>query len=912
MRSLALGLCLSTALVAQSYQNFESGQTHGVAVSADGTRLYAVNTPDDRLVVYSLANPSAPVVLREIPVGLEPVAVAPRTADEVWVVSGLSDAISIVDVERGVVIDTLHVKDEPADVVFAGGKAFVSVTTSREVRVFDVTTRAEIGRVPVFGDEPRALVASSDGATVWVAVQMSGNDTTIVPDDKAPPPPPPTNMALPPAPPQGIIVNSDDPTWKPILNVDLPDYDVVEIDTATLTVRRNYSAVGTTLFGMAVRPGSSELWVANTDARNLVRFEPVLRGHAVDNRLTRIDTAMATQAVIDLNPGIDYTLLPNPAALSTALAQPTAVVWNQAGDRGYVAAFGTDRIGVIDAAGAVVARIEVGNATGSQADPRRKRGPRSLALHPSAPRLYVLNRLADSLSVIDTGSRSVLLELPMLFDPTPVALKEGRGFLYDAKLSGNGTMACAACHIDGRNDGLAWDLGDRGGNMERAIGAGGVGNFMVHPMKGPLVTQTLQGLAGTKPFHWRGDRARGQDFNGAFDSLMGAAQLPMPDIDSLAAFMESIVFPPNPNQNMDRTYSTAPAGLSAREGFLFYTQTPFNGVLRCVDCHSLFTGTNGQIFSAAVLGVPQPFKVAQLRLTYKKTGNKKAAQRTSGYGLLHDGSDESAFDLLSRSVFGPLANNSVRKQQLQNFVEAFDSGIAPTVGFTVSVAANNVADRTAALLLLEGQAIAGNTALIAKGEIDGRRSGFAYDRAALRFTPDRAGANAPTLADLAVLVAQGRAQLTFQGVPLGTAQRTGIDRDLDGTRDGDEGLEVYGAASAGCNGEPRLTGNSTPDVGNEQFALVCDNADAGANGAAVLGLTRMSANVLGITVLVTPLAGALVPMTADVHGTAVARLPIPNDIALRGGAFHAQAIMLSSCGSQGLSASPGLTITVGR
>jgi YVTN family beta-propeller protein len=906
-----LGLVVSPFLTAQAFVHYESAQARPIAVSADGLRLYAANTADSSLAVLSLADPSVPVLLREIRVGLEPVAVAPRTADEVWVVDAVSDSISVVDVARGVVTATIAVKDEPADIVFAGGKAFVSVTTDREVRVFDPLTRGELARIAIFGDEPRHLLASADGGTVWVAVHLSGNKTTIVPEPLAPPPPPPTNLQLPPPPRTGLIVDSDDPTWKPILNVDLPDHDVVEIDVATLKVRRTYSGVGTNLFGMALRPGTSELWVANTHARNLVRFEPAVRGHAIDSRLTRIVTGTPALAAIDLNPGIDYSVLPNDPATAIALSQPTAIEWNARGERGYVAAFGTDRIGVIDAAGSVVARIEVGNVSGATADPRNKRGPRGLALHPHAPRLYVLNRLADSISVIDTIADKVLGELE-LFDPTPTGLKEGRGFLYDAKLSGNGTMACAACHIDGRTDGLAWDLGDRGGNMEPAVGKGGIGNFMVHPMKGPMLTQTLQGLGGVGPFHWRGDRATLQDFNGAFASLMGRTQLARPDIDAFAAFMESIAFPSNPNQNLDRTYPTTPPGLSADEGFRFYTQIPFNGVTRCVDCHSLTTGTNSAIFSSQALGVPQPFKVAQLRLSYKKTGFKKAPQRTSGFGVLHDGSDASVFDLLSRTVFGPLATNTVRKTQLQNFVEAFDSGTAPTVGFAVTVSRASIVGHVADLLLLESQAMAGNCALIAKGRLDGVATGLAFDRAARTFRADRSGMGPFTLADLAILVANDRAALTFAGVPLGTAQRLGIDRDLDGTTDGDEGLDPYGASSPGCGGALALAGNATPDVGNAQFALVCENAPAATNGFVVLGLARTSVPVLGITLLVDPTLGAVVPMSGDARGAAFTRLPIPADAALRGGAFHAQAIFPSSCGSEGLVASQGLTVTVGR
>ena len=149
-------------------------------------------------------------------------------------------------------------------------------------------------------------------------------------------------------------------------------------------------------------------------------------------------------------------------------------------------------------------------------------------------------------------------------------MKDGRKFLYDAKLSGNGTMSCAACHIDGDVDGLAWDLGDPGGTMQAAPSGQpfpfNIGLASFHPMKGPMTTQTLRGLSSTNPLHWRGDRANFQAFNGAFASLMGGSQISASDMNTYAGFGTSMVFPPNPNQNLDRTYTTTPASANAQEG----------------------------------------------------------------------------------------------------------------------------------------------------------------------------------------------------------------------------------------------------------------------------------------------------------------------------------------------------------
>jgi len=68
----------------------------------------------------------------------------------------------------------------------------------------------------------------------------------------------------------------------------MPDNDVVEIDVATLAISRYFTQVGTVNLGLAVRRVNGDLYVANTDARNLTHFEPNVRSHSVDNRLTRI------------------------------------------------------------------------------------------------------------------------------------------------------------------------------------------------------------------------------------------------------------------------------------------------------------------------------------------------------------------------------------------------------------------------------------------------------------------------------------------------------------------------------------------------------------------------------------------------------------------------------------------------
>src|SRR5215470_13640624 len=126
-----LVLLTAAAARAGSFVEFESGQVRPLALSPDRTRLFAVNTPDDRLEIFAVDGAGNLTHTGSVAVGLEPVAVAARTNGEVWVVNHLSDSVSIVDVSSSPphVVRTLLVGDEPRDIVFAGtggNRAFIT------------------------------------------------------------------------------------------------------------------------------------------------------------------------------------------------------------------------------------------------------------------------------------------------------------------------------------------------------------------------------------------------------------------------------------------------------------------------------------------------------------------------------------------------------------------------------------------------------------------------------------------------------------------------------------------------------------------------------------------------------------------------------------------------------------------
>jgi YVTN family beta-propeller protein len=780
------GLGAGRAQAQTAYEHFESPQVHPARLTPDGTRLLVANTADSRLSVFNVSSPRSPALIAEIPVGLEPVSVNARSNDEVWVVNHVSDSISIVSLSQGIVVDTIRVGDEPADVVFAGSpqRAFVSVARRNEVRVFDPVTRGLVATIPLQGEHPRALAVNAAGDRVYAAFALSGNRTTIIPAELAPAQPAPTNPALPAPPRVGLIVDATDPAWSTTIRFTMPDNDVVEIDANTRSVVRYASRVGTVNLGLAVQPSTGHLYVANTDARNLVRFEPSLKDNFVLNRISRVVLGSSvTVTPVDLNPS---------PSRDTALAQPTDIAFEPTGSHLWVASFGTDRVARVDAStGSVVARVGIGPNSGS----RTMRGPRGLALHGASSTLYVVNRISNTLSVVDTANAAAVAELNVgSFDPTPTAIRVGRGFLYNAMLSGRGTSSCASCHVDAEIDLLAWDLGDPGGNMQTVTNSGQT--FNMHPMKGPLTTQTLKGLRNTEPLHWRGDKATFNDFNGAFASLLGGTQLAAADMQAFTAFILTVRMAPNPNRNLDDTLPASFAGADPRAGENFFLNVAFrtggtNPAASCNTCHSITNGgTNRVIFSGQVLGTTQPLKTAQLRNMYHKNNFRKTVggQSVGGYGFSHDGADATLNDFLSHPVFGSLSTSSTDKANLNAFLQSFPTGMAPAVGYSRTVSSANASSPavTNDVALLEGQARLGKIDLIAKGRLNGVARGLYYNPVTQRYDQDAAGAPSLTWTQLQSAAASGQSLFTLMGVPPGTGVRMGIDRDADGVLDANE------------------------------------------------------------------------------------------------------------------------------
>jgi DNA-binding beta-propeller fold protein YncE len=798
----------STLVCAMGYTHLEPRQQHPVTLTPDGRKLLALHSTAHMLSVFDVGTPprSKPLLVAEISVSTAPVTVRARTNDEAWVVNEGSDSVSVISLSQGLVIDTLRVADEPADVCFANGKAFVSCSQKRLISVFDATTRGSLGQINIDGVSPRAMVASGDGGKLYVACLYSGNRTTILRPDAAPAQPAPTNPALPAPPRTALIVPADDSR----VNWNVLDHDIAEINTATQTIERWISGVGTHLFDLAIHPDGS-LWCANSDSLNLTRFEPELNGHFALHRLSRIALPDGTVTHQDLNPGITRATSPHPPSIALSLAAPGALAFRGDGQRAWVAAFQSDRIAEIDSStGSILRRVDLRQPGGES---ESMRGPRGIVL--TADRLYVLNKISDTLTTLHPADGSVLSEIPLgSIDPMPPGIRAGRGVLYDARLSGNGTLSCATCHVDADRDGLAWDLGDPGGGIFTVTSAGLSSHDStlytqdLHPMKGPLTTQTLRGLAtndadpldpidgAQRPpaaivtkFHWRGDKPSIQSFNSTFPNLMGGSLQTSERMDRMADYLRSIVHPPNPNLNPDRSLrADLPEGdaVKGRTVFLNHSQS------HCIVCHDLPAGTDQNVDDFSLIERSQPFKNPPLRTVYQRAGiflPTPGSDSLSGFGL---GADGSAHALPTTHPYTSLAlihrppitaSKAKALADLTAFVLSFDTGTAPSAGYDLTL---NHANKTNAGLLallttLETRATAGDNGLVAWGRVAGSLRRYQWSPTLSLYLAEDQSATLTRNA-LLDLIAPGDS-LTFAGVLPSETSWRGTDRDGDGTAD---------------------------------------------------------------------------------------------------------------------------------
>lgn len=762
------------------YFNVESPQVHPIEVARFGGHDYllVVNTPDNSVEIWDTDEtvPVASRFLARVPVGLEPVSVryvAPL--DRFFVANFLGDSITSVSVEapagpgslQARVIRTEPVTDEPLDMAFA----FVGETPTLFVTHMTLDAYGEYDAVslaPVAAGSERLDAAVATGQDI----DFDGNlDDVAVKSPRTP----------------GIACGRLFILGFLGGNTVRYDFDLYSDNLAGAPAPAALGGLGSTNWNMEI-VDDQNVFVVGAEAQNanlvgeaavaaaptgFVKSmlywaqDPCSANPAILARDVNLVSAAQPISLASTSLGVTPQPATQPAAKADALAQLTDLAVLLEGDtveKVFVAAFGSDRVGVVEPVASqhpdawLRRKIDIPAVAGPASGPA---GPRGLALkgpNPEDPddpgrRLYVLNRLENSVTLIDPIAEAVVGGFLLANRPTPRWIRLGREFLYSAELSGNGFVSCSSCHMDARTDGLAWDLSD---GVATPIPPslltlpGFVGTFP--GQKGFIVTQSLQGLLNWEvapafqhlftnaPYHWRGDRATFQSFNPAFVSLLGGSMLGNEEIAAYEEFINSVHYPPNPKQDPDRILSGAlgdpddndPAnnisGSGALKGMKIFFTVDSDGGASCYSCHVLPEGSDN-VISENIRGVDphpiqtppmnfaprQPIETAALRGLFQKEARLDEDgfsvvddSPVTGYeGLFHTGLRDNAgafadfngvatLNAFNAHFFegticpGAPAAVCPNLQALNQFLHEYDFGSSPRIGRSWTVTPANV------------------------------------------------------------------------------------------------------------------------------------------------------------------------------------------------------------------------------
>ena len=531
----------------------------GLAVSDDGDRLYVAASGTDRLMVIATTSGETLASI-EIPGGPHGVAVSPD-GTRIAVTSTRRDRVSLVDTRTLDVVETFPTAPQPFEVVFgpAGDRLYVTSGLSDRLQVVPLHISPLDGRANGLqtGNEPYAVDIAANGSLLVVA-----------------------NRLARPAPLGGVPVSEltlVDPSRDRII-------DRLAIHSGHLSEGVTVSADGSLLLATVVR------------VRNLLPLTQVARGAVMNSGLVVARTgAGGWVAQLPLDRVNEY------------FADPSGIELTPDGKRAFIAHGGARTVSVVD--------VEKLLALVDETAPARRDGladdlgvseryvvariptlenPRAMALSPDGRRLYVAERLADSVAVIDTSRLEVIDRFELGPREPADDVRRGEIVFTDASVSFQSQFSCRSCHPDGHTDGLVWDFV-----------IDGVGRNLVE-------TRSLRGIADTAPFKWNGKNPDLQTQCGPRFAMVLTRSDPIPPdrLSDLVAYIESlprVVRPPGDHLEPARSRGRAIFFRSHRDDG---TVVPVAG--RCSTCHRppLFTdrlmsevGTGGSFDTPHLLDI---------------------------------------------------------------------------------------------------------------------------------------------------------------------------------------------------------------------------------------------------------------------------------------------------------------------
>lgn len=541
----------------------------------------------------------------ESPVGRNPRTLAQDRRGILWVVSQDDATLTLLHPVSGARVGSLALPyaSRPFGIVFSprGDTAYVTLESTGELARINAARRKVLGRI-VVGPRPRGIAIAGDSKRLWVSRFLSPAE-------------------------HGEIVTVDAKPFRVAKRIQIgPDLSPDSESSGR--------GVPNYLSSLVLSPDQTQLWIPS-------KKDNTFRGRSRDGQpLTFESTVRAMVSVVDSRTGQEK------AELRRDLNDrdlPQALAFSKYGDYVFVVTTGTNTVEVLDAyTRELVSGIsDVGLA------------PQGLVFNEDYTRLFVSNYMSRSISVYDVsgfvdGSDARAKRLASVDtvseEKLPRSVLRGKQIFYnssDRRMSQDGYISCASCHLEGESDERVWDFSDRGEGLRNTI--------------------SLLGRRGTGMgrVHWSANFDEVQDFENdirhAFQGLgfltdiqfeFGTRRQPLgdgkaglnEDLDALAAYVSSLrETRPSPERKADGSLTA-----DARAGRALFQK------LECHRCHSGPDFTDSSTGALHDVGTLTPASGQRLGqpLVGLDTPTLKGIWATAPY--LHDGSASTLEDVLIR------------------------------------------------------------------------------------------------------------------------------------------------------------------------------------------------------------------------------------------------------------------------
>jgi YVTN family beta-propeller protein len=544
--------------------------------SHDGTKLYVVCEDDDSLLAVDVATRR---VIAKVKVGHKPkdVAVSPdgRT---LYVSNEWDDTVSEIDAASFTQRRTLATGWGPVGVTTdrAGKVLYVANSMGNDVSLLDLTSGAEIKRLASWRS-PHNLSLSLDGRRVYVANLLG-------------------HLGSPNEPPVSELVVIDTAKQRVTERIEIP---------GVLELRHIAEAPG---------PKGGYLLVPFIRPKNLNPLIQVAGGWILTHGMAVVRVAETTGAA-QTKSSVTQILLDD---VDSYYAGTNGVAFTPDGRHVLVTSSEADIVSAIDTAKLErrlhqVSAEELANRLDSAREIVERRletgvNPMGIAISPDGRSAYVVNRLSDSLTVVDIPRLQVRATIDLGGPKQLTQLRRGEQMFHAARFCFQGQFACATCHPDNHIDGVAWNL------ETPQLGRDRVAN------------RTLRGIAETAPFKWNGHNPDLETQCGPRIAkfLFHSEGFNTTQLADLVAFIKSIPLPPN--RHLAANGELTPAQERGRA--IFFRKN-------CDTCHppathytaktSFDVGTATKYDTSGLFDVPQLDRIEQ-RPPYMHSGEAKSLE----------------------------------------------------------------------------------------------------------------------------------------------------------------------------------------------------------------------------------------------------------------------------------------------